>query len=410
MRINSKKTLGSILFILVFFLMISLTGLSQIYDYQRLVTMGLSPVLLLFVVALNRFRLPSLKIKVLWAFTAIIVLSILYLFLSVVTFQTDIHWPSSIDNLGKLFGVLLSIIIVLETVEYDSRFVQWYFWCFIVSFLIQAYSVYGHANSAAIQISSNWINREEYDLNANIYSYLAFTANISALYLYEMHRKVKYFILYLGIFSISLYVSFMTVSRSGFVFPVIVLVLYFLIENLSNLKGLLKVGGLAVVFSILSNFVIEQLYSNSYLAQRVARKSVEGDSRSDLAVEGLQVFFDHPFFGVGPGQFYRFSSDQTSFSHNSYIEMMATLGVMGFVVVIYLFGAPILHSLSNSISRNVANPRSRLHRYNLVFFLAFAIYNNLYVFYLNTYMMMFFVLIYYIEYKLVVKIESVNGR
>ncbi len=400
MKINSRSFLGNVLFLLVLFLIVSFTGLSQIYDYQRIVTVAVAPLTALLAVALNQFKLPSFRNRLFQIFFVINLASLLYLLGTLLSFQSELDIPSAVSNISKLAGVLVVIIIVLESVNYDSRFYTWYFLCFIMSFIIQAYMVSSRAGTMGIDIEAIWINRADYDLNANVYSYLAFAANFSALYLYEKYRRNIFLWLYLAVLALSLYVPFITVSRSGLIFPIIIAVLYVAVKYVSSVKGLIRLVPMGILGWLIFNKVYESVYTGSYLKRRTERYSSEGDSRLELIQQAIEVFKDHPFFGVGPGQFFRYSFNQSSFSHNSYVEMMSTLGISGLVLVCLLFLRPIWHNVMNSLRTEAGTNEMRdITKLNLVFFVAFALYNNLYVFYLNTYMMMFFFVIVCIEYS-----------
>lgn len=70
--------------------------------------------------------------------------------------------------------------------------------------------------------------------------------------------------------------------------------------------------------------------------------------RMYLMEQGIRVWKEHPFLGVGWNN-YRYYNDARLYAHNNYVEMLASLGIVGFLLyyavflrVVYIVGAAFL--------------------------------------------------------------------
>lgn len=58
--------------------------------------------------------------------------------------------------------------------------------------------------------------------------------------------------------------------------------------------------------------------------------------RMYLMEQGIQVWKEHPFLGVGWNN-YRYYNDAQRYAHNNYVEMLASLGIVGFLLYYAIF-------------------------------------------------------------------------
>ena len=195
-----------------------------------------------------------------------------------------------------------------------------------------------------------------------------------------------------------IYISFITASRSGLLFAVLMPVLYWLFIFKSYKVNSETKLILVSILIILSLSKLYSLYNNSYLKNRVEQSLESGDSRGQLINDAITVFKEHFFTGVGPGQFYLYSFNKSSFSHNSYAEMAANLGIVGLVLLLILYVTPFIQSIRIYFANKKIAKRSIL-KLNIYFFFFFLLYNNFYVFYLTTFGMMFFMIVLNIQKK-----------
>ena len=215
----------------------------------------------------------------------------------------------------------------------------------------------------------------------------------------EITNKRIYKILSLITLSLGIYISFLTASRSGLVFTGFIGVIYwmFIFDKFNKSFRIIKFIFTLCFILIVSKLVFET-YSNSYLRNRVEQSSVNGDSRILIAEKALNVFFDHPLTGVGPGQFSLYSSKYV-YTHNSFLEAATNLGILGLLLVGFLFFLPIFKTLKK---RNFKISSLRLT--SLLYFVFFMFYNFFYVFYWSVPEMMFFFLsIHLLKENLVIR-------
>jgi O-antigen ligase len=123
----------------------------------------------------------------------------------------------------------------------------------------------------------------------------------------------------------------------------------------------LAVGGAAVAWTLLP----EHPGSGSLLGvDRLLVSSAESgdDARFELWQLALRLWFEHPFLGIGMGQYPRFSvgivgemetSELGHVVHNSFLSVLVSLGVVGFAIFLAYFGW-LLHTLyaARSLTRS----------------------------------------------------------
>jgi O-antigen ligase len=106
-------------------------------------------------------------------------------------------------------------------------------------------------------------------------------------------------------------------------------------------KGRYKV--IALLFLVASAMIYvtygEGLLADTTLGQRLEGETIErgGENRLSLIKEGFSFFFNSPLFGIGLGSFTTYSSIG-KMSHNDYIEVLSSTGLLGFILyaVIYV--------------------------------------------------------------------------
>ena len=88
-----------------------------------------------------------------------------------------------------------------------------------------------------------------------------------------------------------------------------------------------------VFIFIMNEFVNISFLENTAFGARMSQEAlVRGkDSRLELITEGFHMFKKNPLFGVGLGSFTSYSSTG-AMSHNDYIEVLASTGIIGFLL------------------------------------------------------------------------------
>ena len=372
----------------ILFLVISLAGLSAIYGYQRIITFGFIPLLLLISLSLNRYTFNSFKNIYSRYFLGLIALSILLILIS-------INLETAFQNVISLLGVYLTILLTIELLNYKRLlFLEIFLLSFVIAFLMLAGYVFFVVGKNKILLDAVYIDRSQFDLNANTYSYFSFFANIALFYLIQVTPRKIYIFLSFACLVLGVYISFVTVSRSGMVFTLLIGSAYWLfIFNKVRINPVVRFL-IVLLVTTYGLIYVYGIYSNSFLKLRVDTYTESRDPRQRLAEEAINVFMDHPFTGVGPGQFYLYAFNRSSFSHNSYTEIAANMGIVGIILIVALFFKPLIRELGSGGRKKFDISLKKL---NILFFTAFILINNIYVFYLTTYGMMFFFIVLVIQ-------------
>ncbi|WP_157518094.1 O-antigen ligase family protein [Flagellimonas lutaonensis] len=268
---------------------------------------------------------------------------------------------------------------------------------FLVSIIVLILIAYSRGNFALLGFSSMKVQRDRFFFNANYYSYISYFANISILYLHLRYKNKLTFILTLVLPFLFLALAFITQSRSGLLFVLLVNTFFWLFINKSTnaqnslFKIVRFIGVLAV--GIFLAIQLNNVYQKSNIAQRFS--SSGDDSRAYLARQGIELFIEHPLLGIGLGQFPMFNRSK-QFTHNSYAEALSEHGIIGGIILLVLFFFPFFKGYS-LLRKFPKNPFLKLH---LLFFITFLLYNNFFVFYKVPYAMLYFFMFIGLQYRL----------
>lgn len=178
--------------------------------------------------------------------------------------------------------------------------------------------------------------------NYNSYTAVLTTPCVLALYCAIVKHQKKAAIPAILLFAIMLLGG----SRKNLVAIPVTAVLFSLFTGNSAKK--LKVLLLLLLALLVSLYLLETLPALSGI-----RRSLEGmlnglnqaeDAKVDgstrqrmyLMKQGVRVWMEHPFAGVGWNN-YRFYNDAKLYAHNNYVEMLASLGIVGFLLYYAMF-------------------------------------------------------------------------
>lgn len=143
---------------------------------------------------------------------------------------------------------------------------------------------------------------------------------------------------------LSVVVILFTGSKAGFFSVVLYILLNISFYSSITLK---KILALCIAIGFLIYIVFNNEYMYLLLGTRledflgsigVLDTLVIGDStniRSDMYVKGIDMWMDAPIFGNGLGAFTAYSGYHT-YSHNTYIEILSSFGIIGFFVFYFL--------------------------------------------------------------------------
>jgi O-antigen ligase len=173
--------------------------------------------------------------------------------------------------------------------------------------------------------------------DANDLSYLLFFGlNVCVLLILHSSNKIHKLI-YIGFMLLFFLGIFRAGSRSALIVGVINVALnVVLIAKRKNFIYMILILGVSLISGY---FLLHYMINNTAVGLRLQiaiNHGSEGEARTTLAAEGLSIFMKHPFYGVGLGSYVDFSRYRKS-SHNDYIEILASLGIVAFGLYIAIF-------------------------------------------------------------------------
>ncbi|WP_273276727.1 O-antigen ligase family protein [Maribacter polysiphoniae] len=315
-------------------------------------------------------------------------------FLAVFFPDIDYEWFTfSITKImASVFGAYISIVFC-KTLNLEDYF----YYGFIFAFVLIIYAEYSLGHFNPLTFYAPTVDRGDFLYNANYYSYMGFYANFS---IFRLHLKYRNPWTLLGLMLIPLLaiaMSFSAQTRSGLIFTLIINVLFWFWVNKPKFTNPIYSVFRKIILFLMALFCVIQfikIYSNSSIENRISSTSKE-DSRGTLLKEGIEVFFDNPFTGVGLGNFKNYSSTG-QMTHNTFAEALAEHGFFIGALIILVFILPFFKSFKLFLT-NKGNPEFKL---SLLYFFIWLLYNNIYVFYKATSAMMFFFLMIGVHYKL----------
>lgn len=162
--------------------------------------------------------------------------------------------------------------------------------------------------------------------------------------------------------------SALTFSRGGLYSAALALIAgapFLLVERRTR-RVLVPLG--AVIAIAATSVVLPRIdqFTGGKLGERF--QETQATSRGELIVNDIEVWFDHPVFGVGPGMVQEFRSEASGSGHTEYTRLLAEHGSFGFVAL----AALVLMSLQ--VLLDSGDPVSRGYR---IIFLVWALVSML---------------------------------
>lgn len=225
------------------------------------------------------------------------------------------------------------------------------------------------------------------DLNANMIGYYAFFATFSSFILshvltgWKKYMSVLSLIICIGT---SMVAAIYTASRQILIIQGILVVGLVFVKYLlsAKLKSLVLIILLAITVAALFP-VWNQYYASSNLKYRLGL-SLKFDERTVLIKSATQVGLENPILGVGPGNFVNYNYLSAN-SHCAFTELFANSGIMALILYLLIFiklGIELFRSYKNK-------GKDILNLYFAVFLMTYVVYNFMYVFYLDLFLLGF---------------------
>ena len=329
-------------------------------------------------------------IRIKTAFSRTEILFIIYFLYTLGDFGSRmLNWPAMYVQIPLYFFFLMSIVCVLGDKSYlPVDFLKWFVPFILLGFISIIYStsfsdstqiiptismafLLGFAISIMLKIpgSISWIKYSHIIVSIPIGIYLvrtfqqahwwsrlgeAFGMNENAVGLYflvpfifaitEISRKNRIIINICSI-AVCLYVMLLSGSKKALLGLIIFVIVYLYFKSKGmGKKVLIIVASIAGVYALmwavysvplLYNIIgyRMQLFLSTFLNGSAITGSGSTSERLDMISYGLRLFAKSPLFGNGINTFQYYYGTATGFyayAHNNYIEILSTLGLLGF--------------------------------------------------------------------------------
>lgn len=318
------------------------------------------------------------------------IVMLIWVFLSVFT---GISVQHSLASIRPTFGGLIVSLLMYSLSRKSLGNASWLLIAFVVLYFSTMLYIFRSGVVYELDEETGRIGMK--GVNANDMAYFLFYTTIAfSLLGWDGKSKMNFWNLlsYVVLIIFTLYTSIITASRQVLlvVLPFALLSVVFRLKGGRHFSSGGIIGLVLFGFALIlgSNIFVTNYMHGSFLEQRM-QMDIGEDDRVILLEKAIEVGIDHPIFGVGPGNYQKFSGG--GFSHCSYTELFATSGLLAmilFIIIVYK-SAKIQH-------RRYIHTHNRVFLYLYISTLVWAAYNVLYVFYISPWLISFlFVMIGY---------------
>lgn len=301
------------------------------------------------------------------------------------------EYPASVSReLHRILGAFLLTYIMAANGK-SIKACKYLYLTFFVLY-IGAW-LYSYNNSLIVmEMTSDADRMNDEKLNANTMAYYTFYITTASFLLSDFMKSIKwknfFKFLFLAMLPISFFVAIVTASRQVLIIqiPLMGFLIYerYLKEAGLRTRMIFLFSAIIIIALVIPKAI--DIYDNSYLAVR-SQIDVEEDSRWFLMWDAIQVGVSHFPLGVGAGNYINYSFNK-HFSHCSYAELFANNGIVG----LYLYCYMLFYFFKIQWNRY----RKTLDRKFVVFLVFGVIYSIdqlFYVFYIDLWLISFFVLV-----------------
>lgn len=306
---------------LIFFLILSIFAFPDQIKFSLLIRS-------MTIIIVGYFNVDNIRIDryVIWALT--------FIFVSTASILWAVKPDIALDDVFKIIQALVICILLTQWIDGPNKF------SFILKIIIISSIVFGIRVLLDYPFDS-WGNRRIgylLDINVNTISIrIAFGAIITSYYYLKNvgFRKLinlitllflTFIIIILGsrrsIFSLLLGVFIVNFSSSKNIFKLIKVMTISIITGIIILYLMIELPALYTIVGFRIETMIKALISGN---------TIIDNSRNVLIINGLDLFTQKPFLGWGIGN-YSIASGLGRYSHNNYIELLSSIGLLGFIV------------------------------------------------------------------------------
>lgn len=314
-----------------------------------------------------------------------IILLIMYGWIGL-TYFGALYVEEAQEQMKRILGVII-MCSICANMSKNERNIPWLYGVYIVYYI----AIIRFAQKNVLDEIIIYEERLDHEkLNANELAYFTFYTTIAIFMLGEFIKystiRRAFRILFFATIVLSFFIAMLTASRQVLIVQIPLFVIFILLRYASKIKTLLLVLALLIGATFVLSDSVQQLYDGSILQER-NELSVEEDERTLVMQEAVQCGIEHPVFGVGPGNFVKYSVHNV-FSHCTYTELWANSGIIAVVLYIVML-------LSFIVIQWKRYRQYRQYPYLIfcIFGIFFVVDNFFYVFYSGLWLMSFFILV-----------------
>ena len=318
------------------------------------------------------------------------VLLVLYLWMCV-SYVFAINIEAANAEMQKLIGCFI-LSYTMASLAQKRRLIPWLYiiYCLLLIFAWK-YAKENIIND--IIFGEERLNDDT--LNANHFGYYTFYSTFCVYMIGEMvsstwlKRVIN--LLFFGTIILGFYTAIFTASRQILIIqiPFFVLLLFFRYFYNQKQTGYFRII-IVLAFALMATYAYNQyghkIYNNSLLKER-NNDTDENDDRVIVAKEALELFGEHPITGHGPGNA-RYVISRQVFTHNTFLELLVNGGIPALLIFSYL----VIYYLKTQYRRWRITKNKQFLIF-IVFGVFWFIYQFLYVFYVDIWLISFFILV-----------------
>lgn len=227
---------------------------------------------------------------------------------------------------------------------------------------------------------------QHYSTNA-LYLVVGFIINFFEI---DFSSKNKKNIFYIVMLTINFFALLLTGKRVQVIFSVMIILMINLLNGNINFKKEKKkifiISVVLILFFIILAIFIPNIITPFKRTWEGFRKGDMFNSRKPLYSLAVKEFKEHPFVGIGWGNYkYEYSQKVVEKemdlmdTHNIYLQLLCETGILGFIFFMTLFTVIFIKGL-----KEILNKRNRTYMTNLSRFIAFECYFLIEGFFGNT--------------------------
>lgn len=292
------------------------------------------------------------------------------------------------DELHTILGAF-ALVYCLSVLARRQKLIPWLYVVYVLLYL-SAWN-YARQNILSVMISDNDRLNDE-NLNANTLAYYTFFVSFLSYMLNEIVQNKPFKKISISLFWLMLPITFaisiLTASRQVLIIQI---PLYGMLIYIKYIKGASKRSKIQLATAGVIVFIalagqIAKIYDNSLLKTR-SEVNIKEDSRFDLLENAIEVSVNNLPLGVGSGNFQGISITR-QISHNSYLEALVNMGIIGLVLYATLLSVFIVRQW-----KRYRNTKDKLYFAFFTFGVIYALYGFFFVFYNSIWLISFFMLI-----------------